>query len=73
MLFFLKESKKLFIHCILVEILGKYSTAPRNACLAPAKTTATDRDSCYHGGPEEGIMIGYENETCLYQDFHLEG
>ena len=69
----LEESKKFFKHCILIEVLGKFYTVPRNTCLPLAKTTATDRDSyCYCEGPEEGDMIGCDNESCPYQWFHLE-
>ena len=68
-----KLSRTFFRRCILVEVLGKFYTVPRNNnLLAAVGETTINEKHCYCEGLEKGHMIRCSNQTCPYQWFHLE-
>lgn len=75
------KAQTFFKTCILPELLGKWYTRPSSDIQTdspgPSGITVTsqpqldhERKYCYCGGPEEGRMIGCDNEDCVLQWFH---
>ena len=77
------KAQTFFKTCILPELLGKWYTRPSCDIRAvktdqiPGPSGANDtstalqeRKYCYCGGPEEGRMIGCDNEDCIIEWFH---
>ena len=72
------KSQHFFKTCILPELLGKWYTHSNKVYAvsfdtSSSSTTSTDAPVfCYCKGPEEGEMIGCDNEECSIEWFHLD-
>ena len=69
--------KHIFVTAILPELFGKFYSRTLRAQSSTAReesSSETELQStfCYCNGPEEGVMVGCDNDRCLYKWFHLE-